>query len=129
MPELLTGDRLSDIREEIERAHREIGEVAAQGPSRRFRMTIPSRPGWDTDLVISDALKGAEDLLGEVDRLNAEKARLREKAERRLLKLADIESAYRKMGDQAGVARQDYAAAEIRSLFGIEWKPGGEPRD
>jgi hypothetical protein len=67
-------------------------------------------------------------LVGEVDRLTAENATLREKAENRLIKLADIERAYRKVGNKAGAARQDYAAAEIRAIFGIEWKPGGEPR-
>jgi hypothetical protein len=57
-------------------------------------------------------------------------AELRGKAETRLVELAEVESTYRKVGNKAGAARQDYAAAEIRSLFGIEWKPGGgEPRD
>ncbi|SET51528.1 DUF4406 domain-containing protein [Nonomuraea wenchangensis] len=50
---------------------------------------------------------------------------LRAKAETRLRELANAEDAYREIGNRAGAARQDYAAAEIRSLLGIEWKPGG----
>lgn len=71
MPEPMTAERLAEIRASVERANTEIGEVCAEGPIYRFRMSVPANPGRDTDLIISDALKGAEDLLAEVSRLNA----------------------------------------------------------
>jgi hypothetical protein len=67
----MTSERLADIKAKVERAHTEIGEVCVQGPHNRFRMSVPAQPGRDTDLIISDALKGAEELLAEVDRLQA----------------------------------------------------------
>ena len=67
MRELMTAERLAEIRASVERAHTEIGEVCAKGPRIRFRMSVPANPGRDTDLIVSDALKGAEDLLAEVD--------------------------------------------------------------
>jgi hypothetical protein len=70
--EPMTAERLAEIRASIERAHTEIGEVCAQGPRSRFRMSVPANPDRDTDLIVSDALKGAEDLLAEVDRLKAD---------------------------------------------------------
>ena len=65
-------DRLADIREQIARAQAEIREVAEQGPARRWRITTPSRPDWDTDRIVGDALRAAEDLAAEVERLNAQ---------------------------------------------------------
>ncbi|MEV0382325.1 hypothetical protein [Nonomuraea sp. NPDC050643] len=66
----ISPQHLTEIKALIERAHIEIGEVAEQGPHNRWRMHVPADPSRDTDLVISEALKGAEDLAAEVGRLN-----------------------------------------------------------
>ena len=66
---------LAAIRERINRAHTELGEVCAQGPSRRFKMHIPADPERDTDLIISAALNDADLLTGEVDQLRETLAR------------------------------------------------------
>lgn len=68
MPE----SRLTDIQAKIKRAWTEIGEVCAEGPAKRFRMSIPSNLDRDTDLIVSAALEGAEELLAEVERLDSE---------------------------------------------------------
>jgi hypothetical protein len=70
MPEPMSAERLAEIKAQVERAGVELGEVCSQGVTRRWRMHVPADPR-DTDLIISDALKGAEDLLGEVERLMA----------------------------------------------------------
>lgn len=75
MPE--TPVDLAAARQRIERAHTEIGQVCAEGPSRRFRMHIPADPERDTDLIVTAALNDAELLAGEVEQLRAEVARLR----------------------------------------------------
>ena len=67
MPE----SRLTDIQAKIKRAWAELGEVCAEGPAKRFRMSIPSNPERDTDLIVSAALECAAELLAEVERLNA----------------------------------------------------------
>ncbi|WP_049568723.1 hypothetical protein [Nonomuraea sp. SBT364] len=72
----LAPDRLAEIRASVERAHTEIGQVCAEGPHHRFRMSVPAQPGRDTDLIISDALKGAGELLAEVEKLHAQRDRL-----------------------------------------------------
>ncbi|MET8985912.1 hypothetical protein ABZW49_10725 [Nonomuraea wenchangensis] len=105
MPEPLTPERLAEIRD------LSVDSCSADAP-------------YNPDVW---ALEHARtDLLAEVDRLTGGNAALREKAETRLRELATAEAAYRKVGNRAGAARQDYAAAEIRSLLGIEWKPGGD---
>lgn len=70
-------DDMAATRERINRAHTELGDVCAQGPSRRFRMHIPADPERDTDLIISAALNDADLLVGEVERLRATVARVR----------------------------------------------------
>lgn len=67
----MTPEHHTEIKASIERAHTEIGEVCAQGARNRFWMSIPAQPDRDTDLIISDALTGAEALLAEVVRLTA----------------------------------------------------------
>ncbi|MEU8278205.1 hypothetical protein ACFYOK_37440 [Microbispora bryophytorum] len=70
-------DDLAATRERINRACTELGEVCAQGPSRRFKMHIPADPERDTDLIISAALNDADLLAGEVERLRATVTRVR----------------------------------------------------
>lgn len=60
---------LTEIKNNIEKAHTEIGEICRQGPHKRFRMTIPAQPDRDSDLIISQALKDAEDLAAAVERV------------------------------------------------------------
>ncbi|GAA2092399.1 hypothetical protein [Actinomadura alba] len=62
-------DDLTEIRAHIEAAHTEICEIAEQGVTRRWRMHIPAQPDRDSDLLISRALKDAEELADEVERL------------------------------------------------------------
>lgn len=76
MSEPLSPERIADIAAKVERAHTEIGEVCSEGPRNRFRMSIPANPGRDTDLIVSEALKSAEDLLTEVETLRAQRAAL-----------------------------------------------------
>lgn len=76
MSEPLSHERIADIAAKVERAHTEICEVASEGARHRFLMSIPANPARDTDLIVSEALKGAEDLLAEVDRLKAELAEM-----------------------------------------------------
>jgi len=40
----------------IDRAHTEIGEIAKEHPSRRWRMSIPAQPDRDSDLLIANGL-------------------------------------------------------------------------
>lgn len=77
MPEPVTPVDLAVARQRIERAHTELGDVCAQGPSRRFKMHIPADPERDTDLIISAALNDADLLVGEMERLRATVARVR----------------------------------------------------
>ncbi|MEV7805034.1 hypothetical protein AB0O28_18995 [Microbispora sp. NPDC088329] len=77
MPEPTTPVDLAAARQRITRAHTELGDVCAQGPSRRFRMHIPADPARDTDLIISAALNDADLLVGEVERLRVTVARVR----------------------------------------------------
>ncbi|MEU8279538.1 hypothetical protein ACFYOK_29520 [Microbispora bryophytorum] len=75
-------DDLAAVRERINRANTELGDVCAQGPSRRFRMHVPVDPERDTDLIIGAALDDAERLASEVEHLRATGARVRGLAER-----------------------------------------------
>ncbi|WP_157253129.1 hypothetical protein [Nonomuraea typhae] len=70
MSEPLSAAQLADIKARVERAHVELGAVCELGPSNRFKMSIPADSKRDTDLIISAALSGAEELLAEVERLN-----------------------------------------------------------
>jgi hypothetical protein len=72
----LSDDQLAAIKAQTDRAVTELGDVCAEGPSRRFKMTIPADPTRDTDLIISRALEGAEQLLAEVEELRAQRAEL-----------------------------------------------------
>jgi len=47
---------LDAARAAIDRAYTEIGEVAKEGPARRWRMSIPAQPGRDSDLLIAGGL-------------------------------------------------------------------------
>jgi hypothetical protein len=60
---------LDTVKAAIERAHREVGAIAAEGAHRRWRMSIPAQPDRDSDLVISRALDYAEALHAEVTQL------------------------------------------------------------
>ncbi|WP_433520079.1 hypothetical protein ACQP2T_63805 (plasmid) [Nonomuraea sp. CA-143628] len=91
MPEPLSPERLAEIRAAFERAHTEIGEVCAEGPHNRWRWSIPANPARDTDLIVSDALKGAEDLLAEVDRLTAALANEEQTTDRLIGERDDME--------------------------------------
>ncbi|GLY81865.1 hypothetical protein [Actinoallomurus iriomotensis] len=64
---------LAAVRDRIKRAYTEVGEVSAQGAHRRWRMSIPSRPDRDSDLIISAALNDAELLAAEVEQLRAQR--------------------------------------------------------
>ncbi|MFI6496842.1 hypothetical protein [Nonomuraea typhae] len=75
MREPLSADRLAEIRAQIERAHTEVGDVCSRPPRKRFKMSVPADPERDTDLIITAALKAAEDLADEVERLRAERDR------------------------------------------------------
>jgi hypothetical protein len=55
----LTDEQIAEIEQQIERARTEVGQIAAEGPHRRFRMSIPAQPDRDSDLIISDALDKA----------------------------------------------------------------------
>jgi hypothetical protein len=52
-------DRLAEIEGHLSVAHQEIGDVAADVRV-RWRMSIPPRPDYDTDLIISRALDDGE---------------------------------------------------------------------
>ncbi|MGI5274690.1 hypothetical protein ACQEUU_37035 [Nonomuraea sp. CA-218870] len=109
-----------ELRAEVERLRRELSDLEGQNA-----LTESHFSSHVAETIIEqDALKKR------AEKAEAELAALREKAETRLAELAEAEHAYRKVGNKAGAARQDYAAGEIRALFGIEWKPGGgEPGD
>lgn len=72
---------LDAIKASVDKAHQEIGEIAEQGVTRRWRMHIPAQPDRDSDLIISRALTGVDALLAEVKRLRA--------LEQQVLALAD----------------------------------------
>jgi hypothetical protein len=55
---------------DIDRAHIEVGDIAAGG-YRRWRMSIPARPDRDSDLLISAGLYCGKRLADEVERLRA----------------------------------------------------------
>lgn len=88
-------DDLATIKQRIEMAHTEVCEIAEQGASRRWRMHIPAQPDRDSDLLISRALKDAEDLAAEVERLrlavDPAKVGLVEKLVRSSTRLVQIE--------------------------------------
>lgn len=112
MPE--TPVDLAAARQRIERAHTEIGQVCAQGPSRRFRMHIPADPERDTDLIITAALNDAELLAGEVEQLRAALARV-----------VDLAKDMRSCCSPHGVAT-GYAGRIAEAIFGTPYphKPG-----
>lgn len=62
---------LDAIKASVDKAHQEIGEIAEQGVTRRWRMHIPAQPDRDSDLIISRALTGVDALLAEVKRLHS----------------------------------------------------------
>lgn len=64
------------IKQRIEAARTELGEIAKQWPQpgKRFRMSIPAQPDRDSDLIIGRALKAASDLVAEVERLKSVRA-------------------------------------------------------
>lgn len=127
---------LAAARERITRAHTELGDVCAQGPSRRFKMHIPADPERDTDLIISAALNDADLLVGEVEQLRAAVARARE-ANRRL-RAALIASAhlldvpYTNAPDQTPWTRSikpamHTLAAILDSPAAVSEQTGGQP--
>jgi len=63
---------LAEVRARVERAHQEIGDIC-QG-RRRWTMRIPADEASDTDLILSAALKDAETLSAEVEKLRSELA-------------------------------------------------------
>ena len=75
-------DDLTTIKQRIDKAHTEICEIAEQGVSRRWRMHIPADPDQDSDLLISRALKDAEELAAEVERLRKERDSLKAATDR-----------------------------------------------
>lgn len=65
---------LAAYRADINRAHTEVGDIAAEGAHRRWRMSIPAQPDRDSDLLISAGLRRGERLADEVERLRGELA-------------------------------------------------------
>jgi hypothetical protein len=59
---------LDAVKAALEKAHTELGEIC-KDPRNRFRMRIPAQPDYDSDLIISDALRHGDALLAEVSRL------------------------------------------------------------
>lgn len=74
----VTDARLTEIRAAVQRAHTEVGTICAEG---RFKMTIPADPARDSDLILTNALEGLDELLSEVERLKTELAQTRELGE------------------------------------------------
>jgi hypothetical protein len=72
----MTDERLAAIKATVEKAHRELGEVCSAGVSRRWRISIPADFTRDSDLIIGDGLRGANELAAEVERLRLALARL-----------------------------------------------------
>ncbi|WP_347601367.1 hypothetical protein [Acrocarpospora sp. B8E8] len=104
----MTSEHLAELRERIQRAHTELGDVCAEGPSRRFRMTVPADPGRDSDLIITAGLEAGDALLAEVERLRARA-------------LAD-DLAYKSMLKRAEKARAD--ANELGAQLRLSFPPG-----
>jgi len=65
----LTEQQLTEIERRTKRAATEIGDVCAEGPRNRWRMSIPANPERDTDLILDAALGDSAALLTEVRRL------------------------------------------------------------
>ena len=69
----------------LDRAHTEIGEIAKEGPARRWRMSIPAQPDRDSDLLIANALDAGRLMAAELRELRKDQdnwfAYLRWKAE------------------------------------------------
>lgn len=62
---------LAALKEDVKTAWDELGEVCAQGPRNRFRMSVPANERRDTDLIIGRALNGLDALIARV--VNAER--------------------------------------------------------
>lgn len=120
MSEPMTASRLADIKAKVERAHAEIFDVAELGPVNRWRMSIPANSDRDTDLIVSDALDGTEDLLAEVGRLQQG---MRDLYARWIQRAHDNGDYYNRMGAKYELGKGaafDAAAEEIRLLIGKE---------
>ena len=65
---------LDAIEAREERASRELGEVCAEGPAKRWRWTIPANPEHDTDLIVADSLADIPALVARVRCLGAKVA-------------------------------------------------------
>jgi hypothetical protein len=87
----MTDERLAAIKAAVEKAHRELGEVCSAGVSRRWRMSIPADFTRDSDLIIGDGLRGANELAAEVERLRAALASTQNQASRRELAISGKE--------------------------------------
>lgn len=74
---------LAAVRARIQRAQTEIGDIASQGPHRRWRMSIPAQPGRDSDLIIMAALGDAVILALKVEQLRAQRDAARRELARR----------------------------------------------
>jgi hypothetical protein len=61
----VTPERLAEIRERAEKAHRHIADICAG--KARWKMTIPANPGTDSDLIFSNALNDVDVLLAALD--------------------------------------------------------------
>lgn len=109
------------IKAALEKAHTEVGEICRRTGAGRWRMSIPAQPDRDSDLIISDALRHADELLAEVKRLRKENARLRDERGRAIDALSEYgRSAVEISGDlEDGIdAEHRLAVAERDGLLG-----------
>ena len=117
MADPMTSEQLAELREQIKRAHEELGTVCAERPSRRFRMSVPADQKRDSDLIIGAGLDAGELLAAEVERLRAGLHALAARCEQGARDNGDH---YNRTGAQYEHGKAvvwDAAAEEIRALL------------